>query len=120
MHVMFIHPNFPAQLGQIAAHLATELKWPTTFVTSVDPLHLHACDAAYTPTQFQLSTAPAELQHKLRVIFDGVDTDLFQRREVPRPVEFRGLKIDADTRVVTYVSRGLESARGFDIFMKAA
>jgi glycosyltransferase involved in cell wall biosynthesis len=235
MHVMFLHPNFPAQFGQIAAHLATEMKWPVTFVTSVDTthlqlpfnhlnyrltaegpqpkefynpaslqgllehlgavytglrsvpqlkpdlvvghmsygtmlylrnlyncpfvgyyellpapfwtdglvlrkeypppegvrlfnatyhaltyLHLHACDAAYTPTQFQMSTAPAELQHKLRVIFDGVDSTIFQRREVPRPVQFRGLTIGPETRVVTYVSRGLESVRGFDVFMKAA
>jgi glycosyltransferase involved in cell wall biosynthesis len=83
-------------------------------------LHLHAVDAGYTPTHFQLNTAPAELRHKLRVIFDGVDTQFFQPRPGRRPVEFRGLKIGPDTRVVTYVSRGLESIRGFDIFMKAA
>ena len=29
-------------------------------------------------------------------------------------------KIDPDTRIVTYVSRGMESMRGFDIFMKVA
>jgi glycosyltransferase involved in cell wall biosynthesis len=234
MHVMFLHPNFPAQFGPIALHLATELKWRVTFVTSVETnhlqlpfdrihykvkpgpqpqaffnptslqghlehlaavynglrsvpqfkpdlvvghmsygtmlylrnlyncpfvgyyellpppfwsdrlvlrkeyppsedirlfnatfhaltyLHLHAVDAAYTPTRYQLNTAPAELRHKVRVIFDGMDTALFQRREVPRPAQFRGLTIDANTRVVTYVSRGLESVRGFDIFMKAA
>jgi glycosyltransferase involved in cell wall biosynthesis len=231
---MFIHPNFPAQFGPIADHLALELKWPVTFVTSVDTahlqvpinrlhyklaagpqpkvfynpsslqghldhltavytglrsvpqfrpdlvvghmsygtmlylrnlyscpfigyfellpapfwtdglilrkefppseghrlfnatyhaltyLHLHTVDAAYTPTHYQLSTAPAELRHKIRVIFDGMDTDLCRRREVPRPLRFRGLTIDAQTRVVTYVARSLESVRGFDIFMKAA
>jgi glycosyltransferase involved in cell wall biosynthesis len=234
MHVMFIHPNFPAQFGQVAERLAKEQRWQVTFVTSVDTthlqlpfnhinykvqegpqpkeffnptnlqglmdhlfavyaglrsvpqlkpdlvighmsygtmlylrnlyncpfvgyyemlpapfwtdglvlrkefpppeiirlfnatyhaltyLHLHAVDAVYTPTQFQMSTAPAELQHKMRVIFDGVDTNVFQKRELPRPVQFRNLTIDADTRVVTYVSRGLESVRGFDLFMKAA
>jgi glycosyltransferase involved in cell wall biosynthesis len=83
-------------------------------------LHLHAVDAGYTPTQFQLNTAPPEMRHKLRVIFDGVDTQLFQPCPVRRPVEFRGIKIEPGTRVVTYVSRGLESIRGFDIFMKAA
>src|SRR5207253_10413858 len=31
-------------------------------------LHLHAVDGAYTPTHFQRATAPAELQHKIRVI----------------------------------------------------
>jgi glycosyltransferase involved in cell wall biosynthesis len=234
MHVMFIHPNFPAQFGHIAMHLRTRLGWPCTVVTSIDTsdlklpfthinyqvhqgpkpkifynpdsltglmdhmaavykglraapqirpdlvvghmsygtmlylrnlygcpfvgyyellpppfwgdelalrkefpppegvrlfnatyhtftyLHLHAVDAGYTPTQFQLHTAPPELRHKLRVIFDGVDTDLFQRRPPPRPFTFRGIPIGPETRVVTYVSRGLESCRGFDIFMKAA
>lgn len=234
MHVMFIHPNFPAQFGQIANHLTTRLGWQCTFVTSIatshlqvpftrisyklddgpqpevfhNPgnlqalmdhmaaiyrglrgapqfkpdlvvghmsfgtmlylrnlyacpfigyyeilpgpfwndgvvlrkeypppegvrlfnatfhaltyLHLHACDAGYTPTRFQFGTAPKELQHKLRVIFDGVDCDWFQRRPVDKPIEFHGRNIGPNTRVVTYVSRGLESARGFDIFMKVA
>src|SRR5262249_17991985 len=83
-------------------------------------LHLHACDGGYTPTHYQLSTCPAEMRHKLRVIFDGVDCDFFQRRELPRPFEFRGRTLAPDTPLGTYVSRGLESARGFDLFMRAA
>jgi glycosyltransferase involved in cell wall biosynthesis len=83
-------------------------------------LHLHAVDSAYTPTHYQLSTAPQELQHKINVIFDGVDTEFFQPRTIQRPAQFRDLTIPEGTRVVTYVSRGLESARGFDIFMKVA
>jgi glycosyltransferase involved in cell wall biosynthesis len=234
MHVMFIHPNFPAQFGHVALHLATQLGWPCTFVTSIDTthlqlpfnhlnyrlgpgpqpkvftnpdslqglmehmkgiylglrgapqlqpdlvvghvsygtmlylrnlykcpfvgyyellpppfwtdemilrkefpppegvrlfnatyhalthLHLHAVDACYTPTLYQMGTAPEEWHHKFNVIFDGVDCDFFQPRSVSRPVEFRGLSIGPDTKVVTYVSRGLESVRGFDVFMKAA
>jgi glycosyltransferase involved in cell wall biosynthesis len=83
-------------------------------------LHLHTVDAAYTPTQYQLTTAPEEMRHKIRVIFDGVNTDFFQRQPLPRPFEFRGRTIGPNTRVVTYVSRGLESIRGFDVFMKVA
>jgi glycosyltransferase involved in cell wall biosynthesis len=234
MHVMFIHPNFPAQFGHIANYLATAKGWPCTVVTSIDTtrhklpfvhinyklkpgpaptvfynpsdlngllehlagvyaglrsvpqvkpdlvvghtsygtmlylknlyscpfvgyfellpppfwseqlslrpefpapeavrlfnatyhsltyLHLHVIDAGYTPTQYQLSTAPPELLHKLRVIFDGMDTEFFRRRPIPRPVQFRGRSYGPDTRIVTYVSRGLESIRGFDIFMKVA
>jgi glycosyltransferase involved in cell wall biosynthesis len=81
---------------------------------------LHMVDAAYTPTQYQLGTAPAELQSKLRVIFDGIESEHWIRKPVARPANFRGLNIGPDTRVVTYVSRGLESARGFDIFMQVA
>lgn len=235
MHVMFIHPNFPAQFGHIAHHLTTKLGWQCTFVTSIDTrhlqlpfnhinyrlkdnepqpkvfynpgtlqeltdhlfaiyrglrgvpqlrpdlvvghmsygtmlylrnlyacpfigyyellppkfwtdglvlrkeypppegvrlfnatyhaltyLHLHHLDAFYTPTEFQRSTAPPEFQERLHVIFDGVETELFQRRDIPRSTTFRDITIPPGTRVVTYVSRGLESVRGFDIFMKAA
>jgi glycosyltransferase involved in cell wall biosynthesis len=100
-------------------------------------LHLHAVEAAYTPTHYQLSTAPAELRYKIRVIFDGVDLQFFRRRPYasvsppselppgvpwlqPRPTSFRGHAIGPNTRIVTYVSRGLESMRGFDIFMQTA
>jgi glycosyltransferase involved in cell wall biosynthesis len=87
---------------------------------SLTYLHLHAVDACYTPTNYQLGLAPQELRHKVRVIFDGLNTDFFQRRPIARPANFRGLSISAETRVVTYVSRGLEAIRGFDIFMRAA
>lgn len=257
MHVLFIHPNFPAQFGHLAMHLTTKLKWQCTVLTSIDTthmnlpfthlnyrvdpnkpqpktffnpgsleglmahlapvyggmknmpqlkpdwippdlvvghmsygtmlylrnlfdcpfvgyfellpppfwsdklilrkefpppemvrlfnatyhalsyLHLHMVDAGYTPTQYQLGTIPAELQYKFRVIHDGIDTEMFRRQPVARPTTFEGMgshsqrdgtvdrrkfsiPIDAGTRVVTYVSRGLESIRGFDIFMKAA
>ncbi len=90
-------------------------------------LHLHCCDAGYTPTQYQFSTCPPEYRHKLRVIHDGIDCDFFSRKDVRGstgpgggPVDFRGLTIRPETRVITYVSRGLESARGFDIFMRMA
>src|SRR5262249_50508844 len=223
MHVLFVHPNFPGQFGQIAHHLATRLGWPVTFVTSVDTtdldlpfthinysvsgrppprafynpdnldellahlaavyrglrtvpevrpdlvvghmssgtmlylrnlypcpfvgdydllpppfwsdgrvlrpelpaaaerrlftapchaltyLHLFAVDQCCTPTHFQRQTAPAEVREKIRVIFDGVDTEFFRRRPIPRPTSFRGLSLGPDTRVVTFVSRGLES-----------
>lgn len=83
-------------------------------------LHLHHCDGFYTPTQFQLNTAPAELRHKIKVIFDGVDAEMFKPQPATKPCEFRGVSIGPNTKVVTYVSRGLESVRGFDIFMKVA
>ncbi|MFO0879676.1 MAG: glycosyltransferase [Gemmataceae bacterium] len=233
MHVMFIHPNFPAQFGLLAHLLSTQLGWTCTFVTSVDTtqlqlsfnhinyrlkddepqpkvfhnpesleglfehmtaiyrglrgvpqiqpdlvvghmsygtmlylrnlyhcpfvgyyellppafwgsgmvlrkefeppegvrlfnasyhtfthLHLQACDAAYTPTAYQTTTCPIEWRHKLRVLHDGIDCQLFQPRG--KPDSFKGQAIDKNTKYVTYVSRSLESVRGFDIFMKMA
>src|SRR4029077_15220375 len=36
MHIMFIHPNFPAQFGHICLYLTKALGWTCTFVTSID------------------------------------------------------------------------------------
>jgi glycosyltransferase involved in cell wall biosynthesis len=91
-------------------------------------LDLQNSDAAYTPTQFQKSRFPAEYLPKLEVIFDGVDRGVYHGyNEELRPApDVRGVRriagreVGPDTRVVTYVSRGFESMRGFDIFMKAA
>jgi glycosyltransferase involved in cell wall biosynthesis len=82
-------------------------------------LDLVSCQSGYSPTEYQRGLFPADLQHKIEVIFDGIETDVYYRRSgVPRRVGER--IIPASTRVVTYVSRGFESMRGFDLFMRAA
>lgn len=82
-------------------------------------LDLENCDAGYSPTPWQRSLFPDGLRDKIEVIFDGVDTETWRRHEgTPRTIA--GREIPASTRIVTYVSRGFESMRGFDIFMKVA
>lgn len=91
-------------------------------------LDLENCAAGYAPTEFQRSTLPDAYQDKLRVIFDGVERSCYHGHgEALRPpVEQRGTRqiagvsVPASTRVVTYVSRGFESMRGFDLFMRSA
>jgi glycosyltransferase involved in cell wall biosynthesis len=113
-----------------------DLGWPTYDYTyhrsrcrnAMILLDLQTCQAAYTPTQFQRSRFPAEYRQKLNVIFDGVDRSVYhghneQLRPAPSSRGTRtiaGVSVDADTRVITYVSRGFESMRGFDIFIRAA
>jgi glycosyltransferase involved in cell wall biosynthesis len=245
MHVMYVHQNFPAQFGHIAAHLARTLRWKCTFVTQApagtsegieriqyklaggatktthfcsrtfentvwhcdgvyralrerkdvkpdlvvghsgfgstlflrelypdvpvinffeyfyhphDPdsdmdfrsdlgweiaevkylrsrcrnsmimLDLLNCQIGYTPTRFQGSKLPAEFQYKIRTIFDGVDRKVYHGHDeqLRPPVVQRiarkiaGVDVAPGTRLVTYVSRGFESMRGFDIFMRSA
>jgi glycosyltransferase involved in cell wall biosynthesis len=81
-------------------------------------LDLQTCRAGYCPTQYQRSLFPPEYQPKLETIFDGIDTELWYRRQPPRRIGNR--EIPKNTRIVTYVSRGFEAMRGFDIFMKVA
>lgn len=85
-------------------------------------LDLQAAAAAYSPTEWQRSRFPAEYQPGIRVIFDGIDTKFWKRRPIDRgaAVQLGGRAIGPDTKIVTYVSRGFESMRGFDIFMQVA
>jgi glycosyltransferase involved in cell wall biosynthesis len=114
----------------------TDLGWPTSewkYLRSrcrnaMILLDLQNCQAAYTPTGFQKSRFPAEYQPKLETIFDGVDRSVyhgFDQSLRPRLSQrgvrtLAGVQVPPNTRVVTYVSRGFESMRGFDMFMKAA
>jgi len=82
-------------------------------------LDLDNCRLGYSPTRFQQSLFPAEYRPKIEVVFDGIETDVFRRRTgIPRRVG--GVDVPPTTRIVTYVSRGFESMRGFDVFMRAA
>jgi len=82
-------------------------------------LDLHNCDAGYSPTNWQRQQLPQPFQYKLSTIFDGIDLNLWQRHA--RPVRrVAGWDLPAEMRIVTYVSRGMESMRGFDIFMRFA
>jgi glycosyltransferase involved in cell wall biosynthesis len=78
-------------------------------------LDLEYCTAGYTPTRFQHGLLPTAYAGKVRVLHDGIDTNFWRRREnIPPRSAF------SSPRIVTYVSRGLETLRGFDIFMKIA
>src|SRR5690242_15956701 len=37
MHVLYVHPNFPAQFGHIANYLVREKGWRCTFVSETPP-----------------------------------------------------------------------------------
>jgi glycosyltransferase involved in cell wall biosynthesis len=76
------------------------------------------CDSGYSATAWQKASFPARFQHKIEVHFDGIDDQLY--RPGPAPRSIAGRSIAAGTRIVTFVSRGLESIRGFDIFMNVA
>lgn len=81
---------------------------------------LHAADAGYAPTQWQLSQIPAEYRHKMRVIFDGIDTALVApRADAALHLKRDGVRLSAGDEVITFVNRNLEPYRGFHVFMRA-
>lgn len=85
-------------------------------------LDLETCTRGYSPTNFQRCRFPGAYQSKLSTIFDGIDTTFWRRDESVRdaPLVVGKHTIPAEAKVVTYVSRGFESMRGFDVFMKVA
>ena len=83
-------------------------------------LDLENCEQAWTPTQYQRDLMPAAYRPKVEVVHDGIDAELFRRRpRAPRRLS-DGTEVPDGTRVVTYVTRGFEMLRGFDLFMAAA
>ncbi len=76
------------------------------------------CDAGYSATHWQKASFPARFQSKIEVHFDGIDLELYHPGPAPRRIGTTS--IPPGSRVVTFVSRGLESIRGFDVFMQTA
>jgi glycosyltransferase involved in cell wall biosynthesis len=79
---------------------------------------LEACDGGIAPTQWQRSVFPAEYHAKIEVLHDGVDTAYFQ----PKPgakLQLPGLDLSAASEIVSYVSRGMDSYRGFPQFIES-
>jgi glycosyltransferase involved in cell wall biosynthesis len=76
------------------------------------------CDSGYSATRWQRESFPERFRPRIEVHFDGIDVEEY--RPGPAPREVCGVSIPQGARVVTYVARGLESVRGFDVFMKVA
>ena len=102
--------------------LIRDLDW-SRFSTTARNAHLAMgilqCDAALAPTRYQASSFPAELQSKITVIHDGIDTDVMRPDPAASVTLPDGRVLRAGDEVLTYVSRSLEPYRGFHTFMRA-
>jgi glycosyltransferase involved in cell wall biosynthesis len=83
-------------------------------------IDLYSCDRGLAPTYWQRQQFPPELQSKINVIHDGVDTNFF----VPKPgaklvLPRINLDLSHVSELVTYVGRGMEPYRGFPQFMES-
>ena len=83
-------------------------------------LDLVSCDRALSPTQWQRQQFPKELQTKIKVLHDGVDTNFFH--PIPNSklvLPSINLDLSGVDEIITYVARGMEPYRGFPQFMQA-
>lgn len=103
-----LQPNVEAKLK--IKNLANELQLPLA-------------DLLISPTQFQKSSFPKEIQKKIDVIHDGIDTTLCKPNEnasisISRPDGLQVTYRKGDP-VLTFVNRNLEPYRGYHILMRA-
>jgi glycosyltransferase involved in cell wall biosynthesis len=87
---------------------------------AINLLSFQGADWGHSATHWQRSLYPAEMQSRLSVLHEGIDTDL------AKPQPRARFKLPGSSRVltradevVTYVARNLEPYRGFHVFMRA-
>lgn len=79
---------------------------------------LENCSAALVPTQWQKTRFPVQLQNKINVIHEGVDTEYF-KPDADATFSYHEHQFKRGDEVITYAARGLEPLRGFPEFMYA-
>ncbi len=80
---------------------------------------LFRSDGGIAPTIWQANSFPKPFRSKIKVVHDGIDTDVLR----PNPDIFMTIndkiKITRDDEIITFVNRNLEPVRGFHVFMRA-
>ena len=103
-------PEYPIGLDD---HLRVRIKNITNLVS------LEAADIGISPTAWQRSLYPPEYQAKIRLIHEGINTEIAIPNASAVVELASGLKLTRADEVITYVARNLEPYRGFHIFMRA-
>jgi glycosyltransferase involved in cell wall biosynthesis len=102
-------PEFPATLDD---QLRVRIKNSTQLNSLIQ------ADAVVSPTEWQKSGYPAELQQKIHLIHEGIDTELV-KPEASAWIKVNEKKFQAGDEIVTYVARNLEPYRGFHTFIRS-
>jgi glycosyltransferase involved in cell wall biosynthesis len=82
-------------------------------------LDLENCDRGHSPLTWQRDQLPSAYRGKVDVIFDGIDMAVWRCMTDP-PRRIGTLTFPEGVKIVSYATRGMESMRGFDIFMRFA
>jgi len=87
---------------------------------AVNRLSFAATDWGHTPTRWQRSLFPVDMQSRISLLHEGVDTRTIKPDSNAWLKLARGNQVlSGKDEVITYVARNLEPYRGFHIFMRA-
>lgn len=115
----YYHPHANDLADDSPAETSPEyFQWRRS-ASAMDLLDLENGVVPWTLSQWQRSLFPAEYQPDFRVMFDGINTERFNR--VPgRARTIGGRSIPDGMRIVSFVARNLDRTRGFDRFVLLA
>lgn len=85
-------------------------------------LHFQSADAGISPTHWQRSVFPEPFRSKIKVIHDGIDTELLAPKSdanITLNSNAGEIKLTRNDKIITFVNRNLEPYRGYHIFMRA-
>ncbi len=82
-------------------------------------LHLEVADAGISPTHWQASTFPEPFRSKIKVVHDGIDTQMVAPNPRIKLTLNQNLTLTKQDEVITFVNRNLEPYRGYHVFMRA-
>ncbi|MBQ9245778.1 glycosyltransferase [bacterium] len=81
---------------------------------------LISCDYGISPTQWQKTQFPSVFYDKIKVMHEGIDTDICKPDEnVVFNIPNTNINLTRNDEILTYATRGMEEYRGFPEFMKA-
>ena len=107
--------NFDPEFGNLSLDAAVNLQ----LKNAATLLSLVESDDGVAPTLWQKSTYPTELQGKISVLHDGIDTSAVRPDPGAVLTLPDGRRLTRGQEVVTFVARNLEPLRGYHIFMRA-
>jgi glycosyltransferase involved in cell wall biosynthesis len=79
-------------------------------------------DWSITPTHFQKSTFPRHIQDRMTVIHDGVDIEIARPRERNEEIRVevqKGIELNENDEIISFVNRRLEPYRGCHTMIRA-
>jgi glycosyltransferase involved in cell wall biosynthesis len=86
----------------------------------INLMALQGADWGHSATTWQRSLYPPDMQSRISVLHEGVDTDAVRPHAAARfKLPGSGQELTRRNEVVTYVARNLEPYRGFHMFMRA-